>query len=92
MESLPIQEPGEETIDLVKLLHELFSMISEQLTNNNVVIPALQTLLVLLDSPAILGMAERGAGRETLRALLDTAGRSPGKLKNIQRIETSSKV
>lgn len=92
MESLPLQEPAEDTIDLVKLLQELLAMISEQMTNNNVVIPALQTLLVILDSPAILGMAEREAGNKTLQALLDAAGKFPGKLKNIQRIETSAKV
>ncbi|KZS90474.1 TBCD protein [Sistotremastrum niveocremeum HHB9708] len=92
VESLPVQEPAEDTIDLVKLLQELLAMISEQMTNNNVVIPALQTLLVILDSPAILGMAEREAGNKTLQALLDAAGKFPGKLKNIQRIETSAKV
>ncbi|KZT40598.1 ARM repeat-containing protein [Sistotremastrum suecicum HHB10207 ss-3] len=92
VESLPVQEPAEDTIDLVKLLRELLAMISEQMTNNNVVIPALQTLLVILDSPAILGMAEREDGNKTLQALLDAAGKFPGKLKNIQRIETSAKV
>ena len=89
--SLPVHGSDADEFDLTGLITELKSTLLEQVTNNNVAIPVLQSIDVLLES-AVIEKLDGDDHGNVLEDILNIVSRNPDKLKNVQRIAISAKV
>ncbi|TDL17863.1 ARM repeat-containing protein [Rickenella mellea] len=78
--------------DLRRLTLDLLQLGTRNLTANNIVVPVLQTLNILLEADTLVKLSERADCNELMKDVLKLAGRNIDGLKNIQRIAESMKV
>ncbi|KAF8655488.1 hypothetical protein AX16_003046 [Volvariella volvacea WC 439] len=93
VQSIPISEPRGDGAPTVKdLVTELLTTANANASSNNVVIPILQALNVLLDTDALRELSESPGGTELLAEALSLSTRSMSRIKSVQRIRESMKV
>ncbi|KAF8583340.1 ARM repeat-containing protein [Ramaria rubella] len=90
--SLPIGSKPASGLDLVTITNDVLDLARKNLTSNQLVIPVLQTLDVLLDTGVLEKLSNDAAGIRVLQAVLDISTRNVTHFKNIQRIVASMKI
>ncbi|KAI5122803.1 hypothetical protein M0805_000146 [Coniferiporia weirii] len=82
------------TYSLHTLIEELLSIMRDNPTSNNTIVPVLQTFNILLQGDTLLSSALVDAPQclEVFEVLLDMATKNVNRLKNMQRVEESMKV
>ncbi|KAI0632121.1 TBCD protein [Trametes polyzona] len=88
---LPIVTDEPDHYDQRSLARDLVDQAQKHVTSNNVVIPVLQTVNVLLEADAFEELPRDPDGLQTLRSLLALVTRNVSRLKNPQRINVSMK-
>ncbi|KZT12037.1 TBCD protein [Laetiporus sulphureus 93-53] len=89
---LPVVAAAPHEYDLRGLVRDLIAQASSNLSANNVVVPVLQTVNVLLEADALERLSEDPEGLASLRKLLSIASRNVPRLKNHQRIIMSMRI
>lgn len=91
-EGLPVSAGEGDHYALQTLVEDLLNQIKANPGSNNAVIPALQTLTVLLEAETLARLQHVPDGLYTLRELLSFVSRNISRLKNVQRIQVSMKI
>ncbi|KAI8978670.1 TBCD protein [Trametes punicea] len=86
---LPVVADQSNRYDQRSLARDLLAQAQKNPTSNNVVIPVLQTLNVLLEADVFENLPQDPEGLQILRALLTLVSRNASRLKNPQRINVS---
>ncbi|CAG7853286.1 Tubulin-specific chaperone D AltName: Full=Beta-tubulin cofactor D; Short=tfcD; AltName: Full=SSD-1; AltName: Full=Tubulin-folding cofactor D [Serendipita indica DSM 11827] len=86
------QEKRPEEQIIVQILGNLVDLASKNFTSNNIVLPILSTLDVLIEGGLAREASGTAEGIKVLERLLDFAGKRVEKLKNVQRINTSMRI
>ncbi|OSD07226.1 TBCD protein [Trametes coccinea BRFM310] len=86
---LPIATSERDRYDRRSLARDLVTQAQRNATSNNVVVPILQTLNVLLEADVFESLPQDAEGLKILRSLLSLVSRNASRLKNPQRINVS---
>ncbi|KZT19455.1 TBCD protein [Neolentinus lepideus HHB14362 ss-1] len=92
VETLPSVAGEGNGYSVQSLVADLLDQVKGNLASNTVVIPVLQTLIVLLEADALARLQDESEGLQSLRNFLSIASRNIARLKNVQRIQESMKV
>ncbi|KIJ54812.1 hypothetical protein M422DRAFT_24702 [Sphaerobolus stellatus SS14] len=90
-ESLPVESSAGK-LTLIDLTKDLLDFAKKAPTQNQTVIPVLQTLDILLDGGVLDKLGDDEAGRNVLQEILNISTRNVARLKNVQRIGCSMKI
>ncbi|EJF63417.1 ARM repeat-containing protein [Dichomitus squalens LYAD-421 SS1] len=86
---IPVTASEPDRYDLRGLAQDLLGQALTKASSNNVVVPVLQTLNVLLEADVFERLPQDPRGLTTLRSLLSLVTKNASKLKNPQRINVS---
>ncbi|KAG7443080.1 TBCD protein [Guyanagaster necrorhizus] len=89
--SLPASGPTE-AYDLVTLANDLIKYAKANISSNNIIVPVLQTVNVLLEAGALEKLSSDDSGIKSLDSLHLMASRHIDRLKSVQRIHESMKI
>ncbi|KAI0754966.1 ARM repeat-containing protein [Daedaleopsis nitida] len=85
----PVSTDERDRYDLRGLSRDLVTQALKNASSNNVVVPILQTLNVLLEADVFENLPQDPEGAQTLRSLLSLVTRNASRLKSLQRIMIS---
>ncbi|KAI9058356.1 TBCD protein [Trametes sanguinea] len=86
---LPVTTSERDRYDQRRLVRDLVNQAQRNATSNNVVVPILQTVNVLLEADVFESLPQDTEGLQILRSLLSLVSRNASRLKNPQRINVS---
>ncbi|PIL22540.1 hypothetical protein GSI_15229 [Ganoderma sinense ZZ0214-1] len=87
--TIPITTSDPDRYDLRGLAQDLLGQALQNTSLNNVVVPVLQTINVLLEADVFEKLPQDPEGLQTLRSLLSLVSKNASRLKNPQRISMS---
>ncbi|KAF8510075.1 TBCD protein [Hysterangium stoloniferum] len=90
--SLPLAVDDDSGLDVVGITQNILELSRRNLSSNQIVIPVLQTLDILIDAGVFVKLCESPRGVGISEQVLEMATRNVERLKNIQRIIASMKI
>jgi len=90
--TLPVSSSQSSTLSLLGLAKDLFRLAQENVVTNNIVIPVLQAFDLLLDYALLAKLTGLPEGRQLVDSILELAGKSAERIKNVHRILAQMKI
>ncbi|KAF8631788.1 hypothetical protein AX17_005003 [Amanita inopinata Kibby_2008] len=92
IQSLPLTTVSLNSFSVYAFVESLSEILKTNISNNNIVVPVLQTFNPLLEDNVLQRLSQSHLGLGSLRTLLNTVSRNVTRVKSIARVHESMKI